>query len=154
MITQNAIVSHYTVAIGGLWCTLVIVKWLIFYFSEVNDKMPGEVRTLTLHKGRFEKSVLCKVKKGWRVKFQLAPEFLSEENLALFTNYPVDGSEFDRDKYHNIYSEDSCHLDLGQAGSYHYYVSNNSDNMLCDGFISVDPELHHNIDSLGRSLIN
>ena len=118
--------------------------------------MPGEVRTLTLHKGRFEKSVLYKVKKGWRVKFQLAPEFLAEENLALFTNYPVDGSEFDRNKYHDIYSEDSCHLDLALAGSYHYYVSaraDTGDTMLCDGFLSVDPELQHNIDSLGRVLI-
>ena len=63
----------------------------------------AEVRELTLHRGRFEKSILYKVKKGWRVVLRLGPEFLAVDNIRLMTNYPGDGKTFDRNKYRDIY---------------------------------------------------
>ena len=62
----------------------------------------SKVRGLTLHKGRFEKTRLYKVKKGWKIIFKLAPEFLAESNISLHTNYPADGTEFRREKYQNV----------------------------------------------------
>ena len=65
--------------------------------------MSKETRELTLRKGRFEKSVIYRVKKHGSVVFKLAPEFLEDETLSIFINYPEDGSQFDRDKYQDIY---------------------------------------------------
>ena len=65
--------------------------------------MSTETRELTLRKGRFEKSVIYRVKKHGSVVFKLAPEFLEDETVSIFINYPEDGSQFDRDKYQDIY---------------------------------------------------
>ena len=65
--------------------------------------MSTETRELTLRKGRFEKSVIYRVKKHWSVIFKLAPEFFEDETLSIFINYPEDGSQFDRDKYQDIF---------------------------------------------------
>ena len=65
--------------------------------------MSRETRELTLRKGRFDKSVIYRVKKHWSVIFKLAPEFLEDETLSIFINYPEDGSQFDRDKYQDIF---------------------------------------------------
>ena len=59
----------------------------------------AEVRSLTLKRGKFEKSTLYKVKKGWKVKFKFSPEFLPEDNLSLLINFPIEGASFIRDKY-------------------------------------------------------
>ena len=65
--------------------------------------MSRETRELTLRKGRFDKSVIYRVKKHWSVIFKLAPEFFEDETLSIFINYPEDGSQFDRDKYQDIF---------------------------------------------------
>ena len=64
----------------------------------------SEVRSLTLHKGRFEKTRLYKVKKGWKILFKLAPEFLAESDISFHINSPAaaDGENFCREKYQNI----------------------------------------------------
>ena len=62
----------------------------------------SEVRCLTLHRGRFEKTRLYKVKKDWTILFKLAPEFLSDSDISFHINYPVDGEKFCREKYQNI----------------------------------------------------
>ena len=62
----------------------------------------SEVRCLTLHKGRFEKTKLYKVKKGWRIIFKLAPEFLAEADINFYINYPAEGEHFCREKYQNV----------------------------------------------------
>ena len=65
--------------------------------------MSKEPRELTLSKGRFDKSVIYKVEKHNSVIFKLAPEFLEDETVSIFINYPEDGSQFDRDKYQDIF---------------------------------------------------
>ena len=65
--------------------------------------MSKETRELTLRKGRFEKSVIYRVKKHGSVVFKLAPEFLEDETVSIFINYPEEGSQFDRDKYQDIF---------------------------------------------------
>ena len=62
----------------------------------------SEVRSLTLHRGRFEKTRLYKVKKGWKIIFKLAPEFLSESDISFHINCSADGENFCREKYQNI----------------------------------------------------
>ena len=76
----------------------------------------AEVRELTLYRGRFEKSNLYKVKKGWRVVLSLGPEFLAVDNIRLMTNYPVDGDTFDRNKYRDIYQVCDTSQDNGGLG--------------------------------------
>ena len=105
---------------------------------------PGKVKALTLHKGRFDKCTLYKVKKGCQILFILAPEFLADDNISLFINYPLDGAQFDRQKYQNIYSQQECKVTVNIAGSYHYYVTISQD-IVCDGYISVDPDLAHGL---------
>ena len=105
---------------------------------------PGKVRALTLNKGRFDKCTLYKVKKGCQILFILAPEFLADDNISLFINYPENGAQFERKKYQNIYrKEDSC-VQVTRAGSYHYYVTISKE-IVCDGYISVDPDLPHGL---------
>ena len=62
----------------------------------------SEVRSLTLHRGRFEKTRLYKVKKGWKIIFKLALEFLAESDISFHINCPADGENFCREKYRNI----------------------------------------------------
>ena len=80
----------------------------------------AEVRELTLHRGRFEKSTLYKVKKGWRVVLRLGPEFLAVDNIRLMTNYPGDGETFDRNKYRDIYQV--CDMPAARIISGYPYV--------------------------------
>ena len=65
--------------------------------------MSKETRELTLRKGRFDKSVIYRVKKYWSVIFKLAPEFFEDKTLRILVNYPEDGRQFDRDRYQDIY---------------------------------------------------
>ena len=106
----------------------------------------SEARALTLHKGRFDKCNLYKVKKGCAIVFTFAPEFLADDNISLFINYPVDGAQFERNKYQNIYSncKQEYKLTVNIAGSYHYYVTISQD-IVSDGYISVDPDLAHGL---------
>ena len=104
----------------------------------------GEERVLTLHKGRFEKSTLYKVKKGWKILFKFSPEFLADDDLSLYINYPENGAQFERKKYQNIYSKEESCVQVTRAGSYHYYVTI-SEEIVCDGYISVDPDLPHGL---------
>ena len=53
-------------------------------------KMGPEIRELTLSKGKFEESVLYKLKKSWVLRFKLGPDCLAE-NVRLFTNHPPAG---------------------------------------------------------------
>ena len=69
--------------------------------------MSKEIRELTLRKGRFNKSTILKVKKGWSVIFKLAPEFFEHKALSLLINYPEDGKQFERDKYQDIFKVSS-----------------------------------------------
>ena len=114
----------------------------------------AEVRSLTLKRGKFEKSTLYKVKKGWKVKFKFSPEFLPEDTLSLLINFPIEGASFIRDKYYDIYDKNGVEICMNVSGSFHYYVTRSkkcseSEDILCDGFICVDPDLPLNIDSLG-----
>ena len=114
----------------------------------------AEVRQLVLEKGRFEKSVLYRVKKGWRIIFTLGPEFLADSNTLVMINYPAADGVFDRNKYVNLsrHDDEETELIVSKPGSYHYYVTVNDDSTpVCDGYINVDPELPHNLtlDSLG-----
>ena len=52
--------------------------------------MSPEVRELSLSKGKFEESVLYKLKKRWVLRFKLGPDCLAED-VTLYTNYPHDG---------------------------------------------------------------
>ena len=78
-----------------------LLMWDYSHFRR--EKMSKETRELTLRKGRFDKSVIYKVKKHDSVIFKLAPEFFEDETLSIFINYPEDGSQFDRDKYQDIF---------------------------------------------------
>lgn len=55
-----------------------------------------------MHRGRFEKTRLYKVKKNWKIIFKLAPEFLAESDISFHINYPVDGENFCREKYQSV----------------------------------------------------
>ena len=52
--------------------------------------MAAEIREVTLSKGKFEESVLFKLKKSWVLRFKLGHGYGSE-GVSLFTNYPTDG---------------------------------------------------------------
>ena len=130
--------------------------------------MSRETRELTLRKGRFDKSVIYRVKKHWSVIFKLAPEFFEDETLSIFINYPEDGSQFDRDKYQDIFKVKNrrrnnvgnnpppsqgkktvTELRFSIPGSFHYFVSPGvSTDIVCDGFVSVEPELSVPLESL------
>ena len=98
------IIMHSTSSLQS--CSQQNTQWqqLTLQYSHFRrDKMSKEPRELTLRKGRFDKSVIYKVEKHSSVIFKLAPEFLEDETVSIFINYPEDGSQFDRDKYQDIF---------------------------------------------------
>ena len=119
--------------------------------------MSKEVRELILRKGRFNKSTILKVKKGWSVVFKLAPEFLEHKTLSPLINYPEEGNQFSRDKYQDVFKVNCSDVSQGEdkvsevefsvAGPYHYMVCAGQE-ILSDGVITVDPDLPFPLDSL------
>ena len=126
--------------------------------------MSKEIRELTLRKGRFNKSTILKVKKGWSVIFKLAPEFFEHKALSLLINYPEDGKQFERDKYQDIFKVSSPRvghiltsqvqgkekvgeLEFSQAGPFHFMVCAGQE-ILSDGVITVDPDLLFPLESV------
>ena len=75
----------------------------------------SEVRCLTLHRGRFEKTRLYKVKKNWKIIFKLAPEFLAQSDISFHINYPVDGENFCREKYQSVNIKVRSYVSRGLA---------------------------------------
>lgn len=71
---------------------------------------------------------------GWYIEFRLGPSLFGRE-VNIYTNIPVEGSEFDRKIYNRLewvreWSSDditnddsslSCLLQMNKAGSFHYY---------------------------------
>ena len=117
--------------------------------------MSPEIRELTLSKGKFEECVLYKLKKRWVLRFKLGPDCLAED-VTLYTNYPLDGDEYDRSTYHPLawhcptqqdrtsrYAELSVHL----PGSFHFYFTI-SNTQAGAGYFLVDPELLFPLDSI------
>lgn len=71
---------------------------------------------------------------GWYIEFRLGPSLFGRE-VNIYTNIPLEGSEFDRKIYNRLewvreWSSDdvtnddsslSCLLQMNKAGSFHYY---------------------------------
>eukprot|EP00092_Neocalanus_flemingeri_P012105 GFUD01013053.1.p1 GENE.GFUD01013053.1~~GFUD01013053.1.p1 ORF type:complete len:1475 (+),score=544.67 GFUD01013053.1:73-4497(+) len=122
--------------------------------------MEPTTRELSLNKGKFEESVLYKLKKDWVLRFKLGPDCLAE-NVSIFTNYPPAGCEYHRTSYHPLpwhcpsQHDKTSHyaqLTVLLPGSFHFYFTTTSTlpthTPAGGGHFLVDPELVYPLDSI------
>jgi len=110
--------------------------------------MIPETRELTLKKGHHEECTLYKLKNNWNLRFKPGPDCLGED-VKLYTNYPEDGCEFDRNRYRQLkwnwlHEQDRAsyfsELNPTLPGSFRFYFSVN-DESSGSGYFHVDPDI-------------
>lgn len=113
--------------------------------------LTGELRVLSLHAHEDGASHLYRLQQGVILEFRLGASLLGCD-IELFTNYPLDGSPYEREKFHPLVwayegsntKDDTAafvRIKIAASGSYKYYFTCASEDVGGQGFFLVDPIL-------------
>ncbi|XP_012265578.2 glycogen debranching enzyme isoform X2 [Athalia rosae] len=112
----------------------------------VRSMSDKQLRVLVLNNGEHQDGTLYRLRKGWQVEFRLGPSLLGK-SINLFTNHPlIPHQKFERATYYQLpWKNESASLTLALAGSFHYYITDASEDSsevpISSGYLLVDPEL-------------
>ncbi|XP_052492995.1 glycogen debranching enzyme isoform X2 [Budorcas taxicolor] len=114
-----------------------------------------QIRILLLNEMEKLERTLFRLEQGFELQFRLGPT-LQGKAVTVYTNYPLPGEAFNREKFHSLEwenptereddSDKYCKLNLQQAGSFQYYFLQGNEKS-GGGYIVVDPILRVGADN-------